>query len=746
MPAALGAFQPGSQVAGYLLEEQIGAGGMAVVFRAHDIRLDRTVALKILAPGLAADEAFRQRFVRESRAAAAVDDPHIIPVFEAGESQGVLFIAMRFVPGGDARSLVARSGPLPPRRAAEMISQVASALDAAHGRGLVHRDVKPANILLDAGGRQGRREHVYLSDFGLSKTALSGSGLTGTGMFLGTLDYVAPEQIEGRPVDGRTDEYALACAAFELLTAAPPFPRDDAPASMHAHLSEPPPTVTGRRPDLPASVDAVVAHALAKAPADRYPSCREFAEALRAALGMRPYDLADHAATYEVSPPTELTADMQHARPAAAAPAQPVAAHRAPAPGRAWPRSLLVLAAAAVVLAASGAAYLALHSSHRGPTNPGGRGVRAEGTAALTVPRCGAGSATGASLSAHVSTRFSQVSAGSSLFGIAAAPDGKFVFAVQPKSVVVLALGPGLRLAYQASYPLAGTTQTHGAGGAALTRDGKYLLVAVGSGIDVMSVAGLEGTGSAAVGTLTVPGLSGYGRGIQVAVTPNDQYAFVALQFANQVAVFNLGQAVSSGFSQSGYVGSLNVGAQPVGVTVSRDGRWLYTANWGSSPGQGAVSVIRIATAASDPKNAIVSQATGLCNPSRIALSPSGAYVWVSDRLSNHLLAFSAARLRATPGRALVATVEVGQNPVGVAVVNGGSRIVVLDANDTRIGLPTLAVINVASALAGKPALLGYITGGQGARELAMSPNRRYLYIADVGTAQVQVVDLATLP
>ena len=205
-----GGFTAGSRIAGYRLETEIGRGGMAVVFRARDERLGRLVALKILAPALAADEAFRQRFIRESRAAAAVDDPHIIPVFEAGEADGVLFIAMRYVSGGDVRTLLDSIGPLPAGRAAAIISPVASALDAAHAAGLVHRDVKPANMLVDT--RSGRPDHVYLSDFGLSKAAASPRGLTGTGQFLGTLEYIAPEQLEGKPVDGRADEYALACA------------------------------------------------------------------------------------------------------------------------------------------------------------------------------------------------------------------------------------------------------------------------------------------------------------------------------------------------------------------------------------------------------------------------------------------------------------------------------------------------------------------------------------------------------
>ncbi len=277
----------GSRIAGYVLEEEIGAGGMAVVFRARDERLGRLVALKLLTPGLAGDAEFRRRFLRESRAAAAVDDPHIIPVYEAGEAGGVLFIAMRYVSGGDVRGLLQREGPLPPGRAAAILSPVASALDAAHGAGLVHRDVKPGNMLIDA--RPGRPDHVYLSDFGLAKGG-SASALTGTGLYLGTVAYMAPEQIQGQGVDGRADQYALGCAAFELLGGEVPFERDQDMAVIYAHLSVPPPSLASKRPGLPPAVDGALARALAKAPEDRYPSCREFAEVLRQALGLPGYD------------------------------------------------------------------------------------------------------------------------------------------------------------------------------------------------------------------------------------------------------------------------------------------------------------------------------------------------------------------------------------------------------------------------------------------------------------------------
>ena len=306
--AQLAWFRQGSLVAGYRLEAQVGAGGMAVVFRARDERLGRLVALKILAPALAADGTFRRRFIAESRAAAAVDDPHIIPVHAAGEADGVLYIAMRFVQGGDLRRLLEQEGALTADRAAGFISPVASALDAAHAAGLVHRDVKPANILVDA--RPGRPDHVYLSDFGVSKRPTASVSLTGTGHFLGTPDYSAPEQIQGRAVDGRTDQYALACVAYQLLTGEVPFERDQGMAVLLAHLSEPPPSLGSRRPDLPEAADRVLAQALAKAPEKRYGSCGAFADALREALGLAPYhhhgpaSAPDHPRTEIASPPS----------------------------------------------------------------------------------------------------------------------------------------------------------------------------------------------------------------------------------------------------------------------------------------------------------------------------------------------------------------------------------------------------------------------------------------------------------
>jgi serine/threonine-protein kinase len=268
-----------------LLEEQAGAGGMAVVYRARDEVLGRLVAVKVLSPTLAADQDFRTRFLRESRAIAAVDEPHVLPVYAAGEANGVLYIATRFVAGGDLATMLREgSGPLAPGLVASLIGQVSAALDAAHAIGLVHRDVKPANILIDL--VPGRPEQAYLSDFGLTKASTGATGLTATGMFMGTPDYCAPEQILGRPVDGRADQYALACVAFNVLTGTVPYQREETISTLFAHVRDPIPTPTAIRSELPAALDAALGKAMAKDPAERYASCGQFAAALRGVLVM----------------------------------------------------------------------------------------------------------------------------------------------------------------------------------------------------------------------------------------------------------------------------------------------------------------------------------------------------------------------------------------------------------------------------------------------------------------------------
>jgi YVTN family beta-propeller protein len=272
----------GTRLAGYQLQGLLGRGGMGVVYLAEQTGPHRQVALKLLLDPATASEAFRTRFLRESELAAAIDHPNVLPVYDAGDTDGVLWIAMRYVDGIDLAALLEREGPLAPDQALVIVGQVAGALDAAHTRGLVHRDVKPGNILLAM--EDGAVVHAYLADFGLTKRIGGARGLTVSGQVLGTIDYVAPEQIEGGPVDGRADQYALGGVLFECLTGVVPFRRDSELAVLWAHVHDPPPRISEYRPDLPAGLDAVIGRALAKAPGDRYPSCGALIAAIEAAL------------------------------------------------------------------------------------------------------------------------------------------------------------------------------------------------------------------------------------------------------------------------------------------------------------------------------------------------------------------------------------------------------------------------------------------------------------------------------
>jgi DNA-binding NarL/FixJ family response regulator/predicted Ser/Thr protein kinase len=275
----------GSTFAGHRIDALAGSGGMGTVFRATDLTLDRPVALKVIAPEVARDPVFRERFARECRVAALLDHPNVVPVYHAGEDRGLLYLTMRYVEGTDLRSLLRQEGALEAERALLLVDQIAQALDAAHQHGLVHRDVKPANVLI---GNRGGREHAFLTDFGVTKERMTPSDLTRTGFAMGTADYIAPEQAKGAQVDARADVYALGCVLFQTLSGSVPYDRDSDVDKMWAHVHEPPPALEDVRPDLPPALDDVLARALAKDPDARQQSAgRLAAEALAALRGDR---------------------------------------------------------------------------------------------------------------------------------------------------------------------------------------------------------------------------------------------------------------------------------------------------------------------------------------------------------------------------------------------------------------------------------------------------------------------------
>jgi tRNA A-37 threonylcarbamoyl transferase component Bud32 len=274
---------PGSDLAGYRPESVLGRGGMGVVYLAEDLRLKRRVALKLVAPELATDARFRERFLREAELAASLDHSHVVPVYAAGELEGQLWLAMRYVEGEDLGTLLAREGPLEPARALDLLGQVGEALDAAHEHGLVHRDVKPANVLVT---EEGGAEHCYLADFGLARSDAHEHATAAGTHLSGTVDYTAPEQIAAEPADRRADLYSLGCVLYECLAGQPPFRRERPASTLYAHIEESPPSLHQYRPELPQAIDEVIAKALAKSPQDRYDTCAQLCEDACDALGL----------------------------------------------------------------------------------------------------------------------------------------------------------------------------------------------------------------------------------------------------------------------------------------------------------------------------------------------------------------------------------------------------------------------------------------------------------------------------
>ena len=278
----------GTEFAGYRIDGLLGRGGMGVVYRAEHPRLGASIALKVMAPDLAMDEGFRERFVREARIVAEIKHPNIVPIYDAGEWQGDLYIAMRYIEGDDLRALLRARGVIQPEEACAIGVQIASALDAAHRSNVVHRDVKPGNILLDAGAEPDSPPIAFLSDLGLGKRMGAQNSVTSSGELIGTIDYMAPEQISGSPIDGRADVYSLACVLFECLAGSAPYVRENKAAVLWAHLNDEVPRASESNPSLPKTIDEVLARGMAKQPEDRFGTARDLVTALLGSLASAP--------------------------------------------------------------------------------------------------------------------------------------------------------------------------------------------------------------------------------------------------------------------------------------------------------------------------------------------------------------------------------------------------------------------------------------------------------------------------
>jgi YVTN family beta-propeller protein len=631
---------PGSVFAGHRIEGIAGRGGMGVVYRATHIALDHVVALKVIAPDLAGDERFRRRFADESRIAVSIRHPNVVPIHHAGEEDGLLFVTMDLIEGTDLRGLLRQHGSLAPDHAVRIVEPVASALDAAHAKGLVHRDIKPGNVLIEP--RDGEGEHVYLTDFGLARAIEATSGITATGAFVGTLDYVAPEQIRGQRVDARADVYALGCVLFELLTGNPPFAaRDDKVAKMYAHLQEEPPSLRVLRPDLPGELDQAVARALAKEPDERFPSAGDLGRAAAAgSAGSPTVETERSVAVGAAAPgPPEATIESERARAPAAPPEPetvtaatlpeqaPATPDRVPPPARRSRAPLLALIAGGIV-AAVVAVILISGGGGEAPSTttgaPAADGGRADGSSAAEAAVVGR-----------------PVPVGTVPVNLAHGQGGLWVTSRVGGSVSLVDGDPAKEVD-RFSVPLKPE-------GVAVAEGSIWI-----SAYDQPALLRLSPDGAVqdtiAVGA--APGNVAFGQG--------------ALWVANSGA-----NTISKVDPSSGQIQTITVGQNPYGLAVGGDAVWI------TNRGDGTIQRI-------NPVNGRVDRAIEVgANPKGIAIA-NGAE-WVANSEDG--------TVSQVVGGVEERTIEVGSEPRGVAAgfdsvwvtVGGGDRVVRIDPETAKV-------------------------------------------------------------
>jgi YVTN family beta-propeller protein len=635
-------LSPGDVFAGHRITGVAGRGGMGVVYRAVQLDLDRAVALKLIAPQLAEDPSFRERFVRESRLAASIDHPNVIPIYYTGEYEGALYIAMRYVEGSDLRTLVRAAGHLDPERAAHVVAQVGSALDAAHERGIVHRDVKPANVLL------GASDHAYLTDFGLTKRISSASGQTHAGGWVGTLGFVAPEQIRGERVDARADVYALGCVLFHTLVGGPPYQRESDEATLWAHLHDDPPSLRANAPDAPAEMQAVIDRALAKDPDDRFQSAGDLGRAALAAAGREPAPRRERVVARGAAAPAEAeTAPSPDQAPTILA--EPAAPRRGDRRRAAWVWAL----AAIPILALAAVAAVALS---------GGSGGNAATSSSASTSAPTDANAPDASVAGTV-RRTIQV--GGRPNGVVVANGLVWVLRARSERLTVLRQHSGKRAPFRPQVgPLpAAAVAFAGRLWVGVQRDAQLVAIGLSShrriGQPVRMPPGRAKLVGVSAGERGVwVGMRG-NPGLAVRVSPSQRriVATVTLEDGLQDlavgagAVWVLGRrsnTVTRVDVRTGVKRVINVGKDPAGVAVGENAVWVTNS--------GDDTVTRI------DAGSLVTRVIGVGDgPDRVAVG--GGAVWVANRNDSTLT-----RIDPETSRPVGDPVEVGANPFGLDV------------------------------------------------------------------------------
>ena len=701
----------GEEFAGYRLISVLGRGGMSIVFRAENPRLGNVIALKVLDPELANNDVFRSRFLEESRIAASMNHPNVIPIHDTGSSDGLLYIAMRCVTGTDLRQMLKQRGSLPNEEAVFLISQAARALDAAHRRGLVHRDVKPANLLIERGTDDGDPEHVYLTDFGITKHQDgAASGLTSTGALLGTIDYIAPEQVRGMSVLGMADQYSLGCVLYECLTGRLPYEKDFGTAIMWAHVEEPPIPPTTFRPDLPRGIDDVFARVLAKRPGDRYDSCRAFMNDAGRALGLaEPMSASGSlgmmsgsgAVSYPPEPagggyppagggypPAGLAHDryeshgdptaswpVSEAIPSSPAPttADPIAPPTGPGrrPGRRRRRGRSggwLVAALALLLVAGAAAgvTLVLTGGHKNPGASGGSTATAGGS---TAPGSATASASASAASLALPTVAAKIPVGHSPNYIAVAPNGKFAY--------VTVLGVNV--------------------------------------IDVLNTATNKVTG-------TIPITAGPPE--SVSFSPDSRTAYVSVYNPSnkgaQVALVVFVDTATGKVTSTVPVNNFTPGPS----ATSLDGRFLYVPNHNLSrtgTDENAVDVIDLAS------RTVVSTIPTPANPHWVVFDKKNGHIYISDHLSTFVTVLNASN------NSFIENIEVGETPHAETLSPDGSRLAVTSFDGNQVYLIDTATDKE----------IKVIPVGGNPLGIAYSPDGRYLFTVNNEDNSVTVIDTA---